>query len=56
MAVFATARRSLPDTTNRVEIHSALPFESAQGLPGFGLHHGQQVAYVNVAIELGRIR
>ena len=35
---------------------SALFFGSTQGLSSFGLHHRQQIAHVNVAVEFGLVR
>ena len=55
-AVYATPRRPIPDTSNRVGIHSALFFRSPQRPSGFGLHHCQEIADMNIAIEFSRFR
>jgi len=52
LAVFATARSSLPHKPHEIGIHN-LP--ATEGKPGFGLNHREQVTDMQVAVEFGAL-
>ena len=52
MAVFATVARSLPNVPRQIGIHG---LSAAQGKPGFGLDHSEQVSDMQIAVEFGAL-
>ena len=51
-----TPSRPFPETPNCVGVHFALFFLNPQAASGFGLHHRDQIAHVNITVKLSRVR